>query len=121
MRILRAHTAAELCATPPRAQCEVDSEGAIVCDRCGQRATTIHLLPGCVDPETIAAACPDHDPGGYWFPVSDLAAFAPHLAGKRGRVLPRLFRWLDPALQFGGRPSTDRFPELGRLAPRGPR
>lgn len=41
------------------------------CDRCGQPADTIHILPVIGAAERVECACPnpDHDPGGYWVDV----------------------------------------------------
>jgi hypothetical protein len=42
------------------------------CDLCGEQALTIHLVPWCtLDCEEALFACERHDPGGYWFGVSD--------------------------------------------------
>jgi len=45
------------------------------CDTCGKRADTIHLIiPWVTDAECVEfgcsdKACPQHDPGGYWFDI----------------------------------------------------
>jgi hypothetical protein len=39
------------------------------CDQCGAIADTIHILPGVSRPTSVELACPDCDPGGYWFPI----------------------------------------------------
>lgn len=82
------------------------------CTQCGNPATTIHLLPWCIQVEQIEAACATHDPGGYWFDVPEsmdkLMEWLLHLGGKRGFVVGEdqepshasveLLRWL-----FGSR------------------
>lgn len=85
--------------------------GAIRCDTCGAVADTIHLVPWATeltspndwtldDTSGVFAACPDHDPGGYWFPISTLIArplqWLAHLGGKRNgdAAIERLLWWL---------------------------
>jgi hypothetical protein len=73
------------------------------CDQCGQPANTIHLLN---DLGRVMAACPRHDPGGYWFELAELEAdptfWIEHLAMTKDPSVPRtLVRWMDeraPAL-----------------------
>lgn len=68
---------------------------------CETEATTIHLVPNVVDVEHVEAACIAHDPGGYWFNVTELRRSDPmswlgHLANKRGNGVQALLRWMYP-------------------------
>jgi hypothetical protein len=52
---------------------------------CDQAATHVHWLPNIVNCERVELACKDHDPGGYWLPLSDFETPAHgHVANKRG-------------------------------------
>lgn len=51
---------------------------ALICDLCDSAATTVHLLPDVVDVVCIKAACDEHDPGGYWFPLYGDDGFRTH-------------------------------------------
>jgi hypothetical protein len=42
------------------------------CDLCGSRADSAHFLPWVTTATTVALACPDHDPGGYWVRLRDI-------------------------------------------------
>ena len=92
-------TGAELVDLPPEPRARV-RDGRIVCDDCDQPADTIHLVPWCVETEKVRAACPDHDPDGYWFRLDDLADdfddWLIHLTEKTaGGGVVALLRWLD--------------------------
>lgn len=86
------------------AHCKLKA-GAIVCDTCGEPADTIHFVPWVVVAEgqerRIEAACPRHDPGGYWLRVQDLTdnplRCLAHLAGKRQAPHAQLVGWLGDA------------------------
>jgi hypothetical protein len=70
----------------------------IICSACGEPAVTLHLVPDDDGGHYLKAGCEDHDPGGYWFTVKDLAErfeeWALHLAVKRGRMLEALISGL---------------------------
>lgn len=61
---------------PPRPQVK---NGRIICATCGKPADTLHLLRYDPAPKKwahgyrVEAACPEHDPGGYWFSIDRLA------------------------------------------------
>lgn len=50
------------------------------------------------DPIDIETACPNHDPGGYWFSLDDLNRkpdeWLNHLRGKRGPAHKMLVEWI---------------------------
>jgi hypothetical protein len=81
-----------------RLRLRCDAEG------CRQEADAIHFTRWIVGigptegPDEIQAACPDHDPGGYWIKIADLRddplALLTHLAVKRGDGAQQLLRWL---------------------------
>jgi hypothetical protein len=95
---------AEIGAGRERARCRIEG-GVIVCDTCGKPADTIHFLPWCVTngraERRLEAACRNHDPGGYWLEVKDLAErmgdWLAHLATKRERPHAQLIEWLSYA------------------------
>lgn len=81
----------------------------IPCGECGLPADTMHILPHVIptwDSEkgwcnpTVDAACPAHDPGGYWVRLQELADEAHalnwlrHLGHKRGRPDRVVADWL---------------------------
>ena len=87
-------------------------DGSIRCDECGEPADTIHLTPNVVEyaddgtrlPVVPLAACPKHDPGGYWFEIerlrTEFVEWVLHLAEKGGdsddaHPLVALLRWLS--------------------------
>lgn len=58
------------------------------CDLCGEQADTIHFVPWVKTPKQALFACPEHDPGGYWFRLkewmneADRKRWIEHLDGK---------------------------------------
>src|SRR5262245_14511333 len=80
---------------------------------CGDQADTIHLVPWCDHAcEQVLFACGGHDPGGYWFAVSDLLE-------ERDRWLRHLADKVDPRETSAARPGgigllLDRLDRLAR-------
>lgn len=97
-----AFSAADLMAWPASSRARIEA-GTIRCDDCGEPADTVHVLPWTTHVEEVRAACPAHDPDGYWFPIADLAGagfgeWLTHLARKQaGGGVVALLRWLGPA------------------------
>jgi hypothetical protein len=50
----------------------VSLRGTIACDECGAPAQTLHVLPSGEQPERLALACANHDPGGEWWDLTEL-------------------------------------------------
>lgn len=76
-------------------------DGRILCDDCGAPADTIHLIPWVTDCKEVKAACPKHDPDGYWFTIEAFhnqpVRWLLHLVGKNNGpdTVDRLLWWLD--------------------------
>lgn len=96
---LKVISMADVATWPARPSARI-KDGAIRCGSCGEPADTIHLLPWCIKTKAVEAACPGHDPGGYWFRISDccgdgFGGWLSHLAGKHGGGgVVALIRWL---------------------------
>lgn len=75
--------------------------GRIRCDDCGAPADTIHLIPWVTDCQEVKAACPKHDPDGYWFTIEAFhnqpVRWLRHLVGKNNgpATIDKLLWWLD--------------------------
>lgn len=76
------------------------------CDLCLEPANTVHWLPYADDEATqVLFACPSHDPGGYWLPVTEVLRndgiidrdTAKHIDGKgeRGVAMSMFWERLD--------------------------
>lgn len=100
-----AHLAPSQVAGSPRCRQATVEEGTIRCDTCGEPADTLHFLPWVVaydpDERRIEAACPQHDPGGYWLRIEELRTrplhLLMHLSEKRQAPHAALVEWLGYA------------------------
>ena len=76
--LLELHAPGVMSLLPPARQASIGAAGMshapdqLVCDECGARAQTIHVLPSGDRPERLALACASHDPGGEWWDLTDL-------------------------------------------------
>jgi len=71
--------------------------GKLICSSCNRQADTLHLVKE-AGQWTLKAACPNHDPGGYWFRIEDftdrLGDWIYHLHGKNDGRLAALIEGL---------------------------
>jgi hypothetical protein len=101
---------------PEEGHCKIRN-GVIVCNDCGAPADTVHFVPWVVvsfgASIEIRAACAEHDPGGYWLPLSELITeplkWLLHISEKRGAPDHELLQWLGyPGVALLGKKAGPR-------------